>query len=228
MKAANFKAGTLIAETMPVALGYIPLGIAFGVLFGELGYAWYWPGLIGLTVFAGSAQFMSISLIKAQASLREIFIVTLLLNLRHIFYGLSFLKRYKAHSWTRPYLIFGLTDEAYSLLTSLPDAKDKPDARKDLLITAVNHGYWTLGCLIGGVFGEIAQIRIEGLDFALTALFAVLAVEQFYASKRWELVVAAAAFAIIFAIFLPKLLLIASLTASALLVLGLGMKEKWA
>jgi 4-azaleucine resistance transporter AzlC len=227
MTVAKSEFTTLVAETMPVALGYIPLGIAFGVLFGELGYAWYWPGIIGMTVFAGSAQFMSISLIKTQASLREIFVVTLLLNLRHIFYGVSFLKRYAMHGWMRPYLIFGLTDETYSLLTSLPDAKDEPDSRKDLLVTGLNHAYWTVGCLVGGIFGEIAEVKIEGLDFALTALFAVLAVEQYYASKRIELVAAAVLFAVVAAMVVPSLLLIGSLCAAAIMVMGLGFRENW-
>jgi 4-azaleucine resistance transporter AzlC len=112
---------SLLSLTTPVAFGYVPLGIAFGILFQELGYGWYWSGILGLVVFAGSTQFMAIALIKAHAGLEEIFLVTLLLNLRHIFYGLSFIQTYAGLGIAKLYLVFGLTDETYSLFTTLPE-----------------------------------------------------------------------------------------------------------
>jgi len=159
--------------TVPVLFGYIPLGIAFGVLFAQLGYPWYMATAMGLVVYAGAAQFMSVGLLAAGAGIWEIGLATLLLNARHMFYGLSMAAHFPRGP-SRPYLIFGLTDETYSLLATAGPA----GAGFYLRVTALNQAYWVLGCTIGAWLGAGSGLDLRGLDFVLTALFVVLAIEQ--------------------------------------------------
>jgi len=143
--------------------GYVPLGMAFGIL---------------LFVFAGAAQFMAIGLLTAQAGLLEVAVSTLALNSRHIFFGLSVLGRYRARGLKKAYLIFGLTDETYSLITSTEPRGQQDEQDYYLTITALNQSYWLVGCTLGAVAGSQADLNTAGMDFAMTALFLVLLIEQ--------------------------------------------------
>lgn len=158
--------------------GYVPLGMAFGVLFQGLGYSAFFAPLMGLIVFAGAAQFMAVGLLAAHAGLVEVAVSTFLLNSRHMFFGLSLLNRYSVSGWRKVYLIFGLTDETYSLVTatSLPDGQDP--VRYYLTVTALNHGYWVVGCALGAMAGTLVEFDTTGMEFALTALFVVLTLDQ--------------------------------------------------
>ena len=166
---------SLMALTAPVAMGYIPLGIVFGFLFVQAGAAWWLAILTSLFVYAGAAQFMMIPMMAAAVPIGAIALATLIVNLRHIFYGLSLLNQFPRTALARWYMVFGLTDETYSVLTSLPKTSS---TRQMLLITLLNHGWWVLGTTIGALLGAQAEVPFTGLDFALSALFAVLAVEQ--------------------------------------------------
>jgi 4-azaleucine resistance transporter AzlC len=161
--------------TAPVAMGYIPLGIVFGFLFVQAGAAWWLAILTSLFVYAGAAQFMMIPMIAAAVPIGAIALATLIVNLRHIFYGLSLLNQFPRTPLARWYMVFGLTDETYSVLTSL---RNTSSTRQMVLITLLNHGWWVLGTAIGALLGAQAEVPLKGLDFALSALFAVLAVEQ--------------------------------------------------
>ncbi len=173
-----------IKSTFPVLFGYLPLGMAFGILFQDMGYPWYLATLMAIFVYAGAAQFMVIGLLTAGAGLTEIFIATFLLNSRHIFYGLSMLKKYGNWSFKKIYLAFGLTDETYSLVTTIepPDKVKQKDYY--FTITALNHAYWVAGCTLGAWTGTAIQINTKGMDFALTALFVVLLIEQWKKIKQ--------------------------------------------
>ncbi|MCW8948867.1 MAG: AzlC family ABC transporter permease [Sedimenticola sp.] len=164
--------------SIPVMFGYVPLGMAFGILFQNLGYAWFYAPLMGITVYAGAAQFMAVGLLAAQASLFEVAISTLILNSRHMFFGVSLLGRYRATGLKKLYLIFGLTDETYSLITSTqsPDSQHEQDYY--VALTALNQCYWVTGCALGALFGANVEFDTAGMDFALTALFMVLMLEQ--------------------------------------------------
>lgn len=164
--------------SLPVMFGYVPLGMAFGILFQDLGYDWFYAPLMGLTVYAGAAQFMAVGLLAAQASLFEVAVSTLILNSRHMFFGLSLLGRYRARGLKKFYLIFGLTDETYSLITSThaPVGDDEQDYY--VALTGLNQCYWVTGCALGALFGANVQFDTTGMDFALTALFMVLMLEQ--------------------------------------------------
>lgn len=164
--------------------GYIPLGIAFGILFQELGYAWYLATLMAVFVFAGAAQFMIVGLLGAGVGLFEIVISIFLVNSRHMFYGLSLLKDYGAWGVRKFYLIFGLTDETYSLLTTMAVPNGVKKQRYYFLVTLLNHSYWVLGCTLGALIGANFEFNSQGLEFTLTALFVVLVMEQWKKIKE--------------------------------------------
>lgn len=173
------RAPRALRASIPVLFGYVPLGMAFGLLFTDkLGCPWPYAALSGLVVFAGAAQFLSVGLLAAHAGLAEIFFATLVLNLRHIFYGFSLFHRFSDNPWLRPYQIFSLTDETYSVLTASRPLPTEEDERFCLRVALLNHAYWVLGCALGGALGSGLRLNVSGLDFTLTALFAVLAVEQ--------------------------------------------------
>ena len=165
--------------TVPVAMGYIPLGTVFGFLFVQAGGDWWLAVLTSLVVFAGAAQYMMIPMMAAGLPVGTIALATLIVNLRHIFYGLSLLNKLpqdKLHRW---YLVFGLTDETYSVLTLMPASSRSQMA----LVALLNHAWWVLGTLLGAIIGAQAQVNLVGLDFVLAALFAVLTVEQWRSRK---------------------------------------------
>jgi 4-azaleucine resistance transporter AzlC len=171
---------SVLALTAPVAMGYIPLGMVFGFLFVQAGAQWWLPVLASLFVFAGAAQYMMIPMVAAGLSAGTIALATLIVNLRHIFYGLSLLNKLPQKKLYRWYMIFALTDETYSVLTTMPaTTSDKQMA----LLALLNHFWWVLGTLTGALIGARTQITLSGLDFVLAALFAVLTVEQWRTKK---------------------------------------------
>jgi 4-azaleucine resistance transporter AzlC len=167
-----------LRASLPVMFGYVPLGMAFGILFQDLGYPWYFATLMAIFVFAGAAQFMAIGLLAANAGLLEVAVSTLALNSRHIFFGLSVMSRYSCRGVKKLYLIFGLTDETYSLITSTPAPAHGRENDYYLAITALNQSYWVIGCTLGALLGRLIDFDTRGMEFALTALFLVLLIEQ--------------------------------------------------
>ena len=170
--------------TLPILFGFLPLGIAFGLLFQELGYPWYFSTLMGIFVYAGAAQFMAIGLIGAGVGLLEIAISTFFLNSRHLFYGLAFLKIFGRWNFRKFYLIFGLTDETYALMTTIKVPENFKRERYYLFITLFSQIYWVLGCTIGAIIGDALSFNTEGMEFAATALFVVLLIEQWIKVRK--------------------------------------------
>lgn len=166
--------------TLPILFGYIPLGMAFGVLFTtQLDYAWWIAPLMGVLIYAGSGQILAVSLLASHAGLVEVAVAMFVLNARHLFYGLSLLGQFRGAGWRKGYLIFGLTDETYSLLTSRPRTSDRHHEQElDFRITAFNQAYWIVGCGLGALLGEMVAFNSTGIEFALVALFIVLTIEQ--------------------------------------------------
>lgn len=172
------KIAKVFPYTIPVLAGYVSLGIAYGLLMQQNGFGPVWTFLTSLLVYAGSAQFLGVSLLAAGASLAQVAVLILVLNFRHFFYGLSMITKYKHTGMRKGYLIFGLTDETYAILSSTQPPEGVEEKTFYLLVTLLDHSYWTLGSLLGAVAGQLITINTEGLDFAMTALFAVLFVEQ--------------------------------------------------
>lgn len=169
--------------SLPVMAGYLVLGMGFGVLLQDRGYGFFWAFLMSLSIYAGSLQYASLDLISGGASLITTALMTLMINARHFFYGLSMLGRYQDAGKEKPYLIFSLTDETYSLMCApLPEEADPRRFR--LLVSVFDHCYWVLGSAIGGLLGPILPFNTKGMDFAMTALFTVIFVEQWLSSKN--------------------------------------------
>jgi len=173
-----------IKASSPVFFGYISIGFAYGFLLVKSGFAWYWAPIMCLVIFAGAAQFMAIGLLKNQKSLTEMALAIFLLNARHMVYGLSLLERFSGFKKYRKYLIFGLTDETYALLTTIEPPEESDPETFDFLITLFDQSYWTLGSTLGALFGTVIAWNAPGMDFALTALFIVLLIEQIKTLKR--------------------------------------------
>ena len=183
-----------LSMSLPVAMGYVPLGMVFGFLFVQAGGAWYLALAASLAVYAGASQFAMIPMLAAGLPIASLALAALVINLRHAFYGLSLLNDQPAKTLTRLYLIFALTDETYSLVTTL---KPRPTPEQMALLAGVNQAWWVLGTLIGAVLGTQLPVSLTGLDFALAALFGVLAVEQWRATRAWlPLLIAPASYAV--------------------------------
>ena len=170
--------------SLPIMFGFVPLGIAFGLLFQDLGYPWYFASLMGIIVYAGAAQFIAIGFLSAGLGVVEIAMSTFFLNSRHMFYGLSFLESFGNWNIRKLYLIFGMTDETYALLTTIQVPDGFVKERYYLYITLFAQFYWVLGCTIGAILADVLTFNTDGMEFAATALFVVLLIEQWIIVRR--------------------------------------------
>lgn len=171
--------------SIPVLFGYITLGIAFGLVLTDAGYPWWLSPIMSVFIYAGAAQFTAIGLFAAGTPLTAIILTEALVNIRHIVYGLSLITKYKRCGKWQPYLIFALTDETYSLLTTSDVPEDADEASFYGLISLFDQSYWVTGSIIGALIGQVIPFDLTGVDFSLTALFAVLTVEQLLKTKDW-------------------------------------------
>ena len=213
--------------SLPIMFGFVPLGIAFGLLFQELGYPWFFATLMGIIVYAGAAQFMAIGFLSAGLGVLEIAISTFFLNSRHMFYGLAFLESFGNWNLRKFYLIFGMTDETYALLTTIKVPEKYIKERFYLFITLFAQLYWVLGCTIGALSADILTFNTDGMEFAATALFVVLLIEQWIMVRRilpFILGFIASIIALIF--FVNHMLLIAIMISIASIVILRVIKIK--
>ena len=165
-------------HTIPVFTGYLVLGISYGVLMTASGFPFWIPIVTSLAIFAGSMEFVLVNLLLSSFNLLQAFMMTILINARHLFYGLSMLDRYKGMGLKKLYLIFGLTDETFSINCSMDPPADVDRGLFYLFVTLLDHSYWFLGATLGGLFGSILHFNTEGLDFVMTAMFVVIFLEQ--------------------------------------------------
>lgn len=168
-----------ILDTVPVLSGYLVLGLGFGMILRTRGYGPGWALLMSGLIYAGSLQYVAIDLMTGGASLVTTALTALAVNARHLFYGLSMLDRYRGTGAKKPYLIFALTDETYSLVCrdKLPVPEEKRTAYS-MTVSLLDHFYWMSGSLLGALLGSVLPFSTEGVDFALTALFLTVVVEQ--------------------------------------------------
>lgn len=167
-----------LRTTIPVFLGYISCGIAFGLVTVNAGYPWWLAPAMGILIFAGAGQFLAIPLFAAGTPVLAILATELLLNIRHIVYGLPLINQFKGCKRTKPYLIYALTDETFSLLTTTEVPAGVLAEDYYFMVSLLDQTYWVGGSLIGGLAGAIIPFDMTGVDFALTALFAVLTIDQ--------------------------------------------------
>lgn len=210
-----------LKTTLPVFLGYIPLGMAFGFLLEGAGYHWIYAPLMSIFIYAGAGQFIAVALLAAGAGLTEFVITTLLINLRHSFYGLSLLEKFSGVGKVKPYLIFALTDETYALLTTTKAPEEDSKGRFYFYIAVLDHSYWILGSVLGAVLGSVLDLRLEGMTFVLTALFVVLTIEQYHASRsRFPFMAAMGAGVISLLLFSPDNMLLFSIFIGTLILMA--------
>lgn len=170
--------------TIPVLTGYLFIGTAFGVMYAEKGYSFLWAVLMSILVYAGSGQYLAVNFFVPGFSFLQVIFLTFMVNVRHIFYGISLLGKFNKIGMKRWYMIFGLTDETYSLLCTTNVPEDVEEDKFLFAITIMNHSYWVLGSAIGAIAGTVLPINSEGIDFAMTALFVVIFIEQWMDRKN--------------------------------------------
>lgn len=171
-------------DTLPVLTGYLFLGAGFGILLQKTGYGILWAFFMALFMFAGSGQYLAVSLLAGQASLISTAIATLLVNARHLFYGISLVDDYKDAGPKKNYMIFGLTDETYSLVTQNNPPEGMSRHAYCFWVTLCDHIYWICGCVLGNALGATLPISFQGVEFVLTALFVTMFVEQWLSNTN--------------------------------------------
>lgn len=176
--------GKAFPYTLPVLTGYLFIGIAFGVMYAEKGYSAWWAVLMSLMVYAGSGQYLAVNFFVPGISFLQIIFMTLMVNIRHVFYGLSLLERFNKIGKKRWYMIFGLTDETYSLLCTTKVPKDVEEGKFLFAISVLDQLYWILGSAIGGILKSVLPFNAKGIEFAMTALFVVIFIEQWMEAKN--------------------------------------------
>ena len=167
-----------LRTTIPVFLGYISCGIAFGLITINAGYPWWLAPATGILIFAGAGQFLAIPLFAASTPIPVILVTELLLNIRHIVYGLPLINQFNGCKRHKSYLIYALTDETFSILTTTNVPPDIPVEDYYFAVSILDQSYWVGGSLIGALVGTMIPFDMTGVDFALTALFAVLSIDQ--------------------------------------------------
>lgn len=178
----SFKAA--FPQTIPILAGFLFLGITYGIYMNSLGFSPVYPMLMSLTIFAGSMEFVAANLLLGAFDPLQAFAMTLMINARHIFYGISMLDKYKGTGLKKIYLIFGMCDESFSVNYS---AQIPPGADKGwfmFFVTLLNQLYWFTGATLGGIFGAVIMFSTKGMDFAMTALFTVIFIEQWLKDKK--------------------------------------------
>ena len=214
----------------PVLLGYLSIGMAFGLLLAGGGYPWWLALVMSLVMYAGAGQYMAVGLFAAGASLWEAVVAQLVVNARHMAYGVSMLRRFGHTGILRYYLIFSLTDETFALLSALPEDDRSAIKEKDrgifmFLVSALDQCYWVSGSVIGAVAGALLPFNTRGIGFALTALFVVLLIEQILRVRKPGIFLVSA-LAALGAIFLPSRMSLLGALALALVLSFLGEKAR--
>lgn len=169
---------TAFPHTIPIFAGFWFLGLTYGIYMNVSGFSFWYPLVMSLTIFAGSMEFITVNLLLGAFNPLQAFAMTLMINARHLFYGISMLDKYKGTGWKKFYLIFGMCDESFSINYAAEIPADVDRGWFMFFVTLLDHFYWVFGAALGGIFGSLIHFNTEGLDFAMTALFVVIFLEQ--------------------------------------------------
>ena len=181
MRTKAFKAA--FPHTLPVMAGYVFLGLGFGILLASKGYYFLWSLFMSIIIYAGSMQYAAIDLLAGGAGFLYTAMMTLIIQVRHLFYGLSLIEKYKDAGKMKPLLMHELTDETYSLVCSCDPPEDVDPNLFYLFISMLDHSYWIVGCTIGTLLGSMVNFNTTGIDFVMTALFIVIFTNQWLESR---------------------------------------------
>lgn len=176
--------GAAFPHTIPIFAGYCFLGMSYGIYMTSSGFSFLYPMLMSVTIFGGSMQFVAVNILLEAFNPLQTLAITLMLNARHLFYGISMLDKYKGVGKKKLYMIFGMVDETFSInyMVDVPCGVDKGWFM--FFVTLLDHCYWILGSTIGGLFGSIIPFSTEGIDFVMTAMFVVIFMEQWRKEKN--------------------------------------------
>ena len=213
-------------QSVPVMLGYIFLGIAFGLMLQDAGYSYVWALFSSLFIYAGSMQFVLVTFLTGSVNLIYAAIMTLFINGRHLFYGLSFIEKFRGMGKYYPYMVFSLTDETYSVLCGLKVPGEMDEKRISFMISLFDQFYWILGSVLGAFIGNLITIDTTGIDFSMTALFVVIVINQWLDNREHRpailgLVVGIACLIL----FGADKFLLPALTVVAVILLG--VRKRW-
>ena len=170
--------------TIPIFAGFLFLGMTYGIYMNVSGFSFWYPMIMSLTIFGGSLEFLAVSMLLAPFAPAQVIITTLMIQARHLFYGISMLDKFKGMGWKKPYLIFGMCDETFSIncTANIPDDVDRDWFY--FFVTLLNQIYWVGGATIGGLVGSLLKFNTEGSGFVMTAMFVVIFLEQWLKEKR--------------------------------------------
>lgn len=171
-------------KTLPILAGFGFLGMSYGVYMSAAGFPFWMPLLISIAVFGGSLQFVMVTMLLSTFAPISAFCMALMIQARHVFYGLSMLEKYKGTGFKKLYLIFGMCDESFSINSSTILPADVDRGWFYLFVTLLNQSYWVAGTAFGAALGEILPFSTEGIDFVMTAMFAVIFLEQWLKEKH--------------------------------------------
>ncbi len=169
---------------LPIMAGYWFLGTAYGLLMNKSGFEFYWPLLMAMTIFSGSVEFMAVKILQGAFHPLQSLMIALLISARHLFYGISMLDKFKETGWKKPFLIFGMADETFSINYTANIPNDIDRGWFMLWVTVLNYCFWFSGTMIGSFFGQYITVDMCGLDFVMTAMFVAIFMEQWMKDKN--------------------------------------------
>lgn len=208
-------------RSIPVMVGYFPVGIAYGILMANLGYSFIWSAFSSLIVYAGSLQMLMVSFLMNNVPIITIVITSLLLNSRHIFYGISFVDKFKKYGFWKVFLIYGMSDENYSLLCSYKEQDGVNEKWVHIFSAGLIWFYWVLFSGLGGLIGGLITFNTAGIDFALTALFVVILIEQIKgAASKLPVIIGILSSVLWIAVVGPDQFLLPSLLSTVAVLIG--------
>ena len=170
--------------TIPIFAGFWFLGLTYGIYMNVSGFSFWYPMLMSLTIFAGSIEFITVNMLLGAFNPIQALLMTLMINARHLFYGISMLDKYRNTGLKKIYLIFGMCDESFSINYTANIPKDVDSGWFMFFVTLLNHIYWFLGASLGGIFGSFIHFNTKGLDCVMTAMFVVIFMEQWLKEKN--------------------------------------------
>ena len=181
MKKKAFKAA--LPYTLPICAGFLFLGMSYGFLMRSKGFSFFYPLLMSLFIFAGSMEFVTVNLLLSAFQPLHAFFLALMVNARHLFYGISMLEKYKNTGWKKPYLIFGMCDESFTINCAVTPLEDVDRGWFLFFVTLLNQAYWVSGATLGALLGYIIRFDTKGIEFVMTALFVVMFLSQWEENK---------------------------------------------
>lgn len=182
MKRKAFKSA--FPYTIPIMTGFLFLGLAYGIYMNVSGFSFVYPMIMSFLIFGGSLEFVAVEMLLSPFAPVQVFVMTLLIQARHIFYGISMLDKFKGMGWKKFYLIFGMCDETFSINYTAKIPKDVDKGWFMFFVTVLNHFYWVFGATLGGLVGSLINFDTNGISFVMTAMFVVIFLEQWLKEKN--------------------------------------------